>query len=660
MARPETIVYPAIGDRLRPGRGARLGATMPRLIDAAGSKDAREVPLGDQEVLIGRDSSATLCLNNRAVSRRHCVVRQENGRFVVRDLGSHNGTFVNDLPVTEHVLQHGDRIAVSGYTFIFADGELEDTPVPQITDFPVSQTLEYAAVQQAEPLLEKPASLLTTSRPREEATHELELILELNRNAASLREPDELQHALLDLAFEITPAESAAVLLYDEPDAPSTSTIGRSRSGRNPDAIQVSRTVIRRVLEEKVAVLARDVSTDASLEKAQSIIATGIRSILCVPLLSGKRAIGVLYLDVRRAGAAFDERHLELLTGVAAVIALSLERALEYQRMRAQAQLLRADLDQDRAMVGESAAIKKVYELIAKVAASDTTVLILGESGTGKELAARAVHRNGRRAEKAFVAVNCATLGDNLLESELFGHERGAFTGAVGLKKGLLETADGGTIFMDEVAELPLTVQAKLLRVLQEREFTRLGSTRPIRVDIRLIAATNKDLRAAVANGAFREDLWHRLNVVSIKMPKLRERMEDIRLLASFFLAKASRRCGRRVIGFSPEAMAILRQHEWPGNVRELENAIERAVVLGSEPEIQVSDLPESLWEDAAVEAGPVTYHAALREAKLKIVKQALDASGGNYTEAARMLGVHVTYLHRLMRGNKEKTAGQR
>ncbi|HET6934043.1 MAG TPA: sigma 54-interacting transcriptional regulator, partial [Candidatus Angelobacter sp.] len=615
--------------------------------------------LSDQEVLIGRDPDATICLNNRAVSRRHCVVRREDGRFVVHDLGSHNGTFVNNMQVTEHVLQHGDVIAVSGYSFIFAEGELENRLEPQVTEFAASQTLEYAAVRQAEPLLEKPASLLATSRQREEARHELELILELNRQAASLREPDELQHALLDLAFEITPAESAAVLLYQEPDAPATSTVGRSRSGRSAEAIQVSRTVIRRVLAEKVAVLARDVSTDATLEKAQSIIATGIRSILCVPLLSGKRAIGVLYLDVRRPGAAFDQRHLELLTGVAAVVALSLERALDYQRMRAQTQLLRADLDQDRAMVGESAAIKKIYDLIAKVAASDTTVLILGESGTGKEVAARAVHRNSRRAEKAFVAVNCATLGDNLLESELFGHERGAFTGAVGLKKGLLEAADGGTVFMDEVAELPLTVQAKLLRVLQEREFTRLGSTRPIRVDIRLIAATNKDLRAAVANGAFREDLWHRLNVVSVKMPKLRERMEDIRLLANFFLAKASRRCGRRVIGFSPEAMAVLRQHDWPGNVRELENAIERAVVLGSEPEIQVSDLPENLWESAPVAAGPMTYHAALREAKLKIVKQALEDAGGNYTEASRKLGVHVTYLHRLMRGSKEKTAGQ-
>jgi len=629
---------------------------MARLI-ATGAQDLPELELGETEVLIGRDPRAAICLGSPAVSRRHCVVRQENGHFVVRDLGSHNGTFVNELPVTEHVLQHGDRIIVSGHTFIFADGEITDEiAVSQVTEAGNAATVQYATIHAAEPMLQNHQALLTSPQG-EDAGGRLEQVLELNRQAASLREPEELQHALLDLAFKITPAESGAVLLYDDPSLPATSIIGRRRSGTKPEkseSIQVSTTVVRRVLSEKVAVLAHDVSADARLEKAKSIIGAGIQSILCVPLLSGKRAVGALYLDVRHPGAGFNELHLELLTGVAAVIALSLERALEYQSMRAQAQLLRADLDHDRAMVGESAAMKKVYDLIARVAVSDTTVLILGESGTGKEVAARAVHRNSRRAEKPFVAVNCATLGDNLLESELFGHERGAFTGAVGTKKGLLETADGGTVFLDELAELPLTTQAKLLRVIQEREFTRLGSTKPIRIDVRLVAATNKDLRAAVTSGTFREDLWHRLNVVSIKMPPLRERMDDIRLLATFFLAKACRRCGRRVAGFSPEAMTALREHDWPGNVRELENAIERAVVLGSEPEIQVTDLPESLWESAPpAPSGPLGYHAALREAKLKIVRQALEDSANNYTEAARRLGVHVTYLHRLMRGLK-------
>jgi DNA-binding NtrC family response regulator len=325
--------------------------------------------------------------------------------------------------------------------------------------------------------------------------------------------------------------------------------------------------------------------------------------------------------------------------------------------MRAQAALLRTALEQDRPMIGESPAMKKIYDIIARVAPAETTLLLLGESGTGKEVTARALHRNSRRAEKAFVAINCATLGDNLLDSELFGHEKGAFTGAVGLKKGLLETADGGTVFLDEVAELPLTVQAKMLRVLQEREFSRLGSTRPIKVNVRLIAATNKDLRAAVAAGSFREDLWHRLNVVALRMPSLRERREDIPLLANFFLARSSQRCERRVLGMTPEARELIQQYDWPGNVRELENAIERAVVLGSDSEIQVNDLPETIWEGAPAAPGSLTSPAALSEAKQKIVTHALELAGGNYTEAARRLGVHVTYLHRLTKAFKMKQA---
>jgi Nif-specific regulatory protein len=624
-----------------------------RLIAVAGPVPKTEFPLGDEEAVIGRDVAATVCVNSRSASRRHCVVRRNGDQYLIKDLGSSNGTLVNGLPITECVLQHGDRIAVSDALFVFATDQPAELALrPEVTESRDAEALEFATVQQAEPLFRNPQRLLASMQSQKQANH-VQALLEINRKAATLREPEELEQALLDAAFQLTPAESAAVLFFEQLDAPPSSVTGQNRSSQLTSKIQFSQTVVRRVLNEQVAVLARNTGAEQALKDVASLAAGGNQSILCVPLLAHERSLGALYLSTRNPAQVFDETHLETITGVAAVVGLALANAFDFQRMRAQAALLRTALEQDRPMIGESPAMKKIYDIIARVAPAETTVLLLGESGTGKEVAARTLHRNSRRAEKSFVAVNCATLGDNLLESELFGHEKGAFTGAVGLKKGLLETADDGTVFLDEVAELPLTVQAKMLRVLQEREFSRLGSTRTIKVNVRLIAATNKDLRAAVAAGSFREDLWHRLNVVALRMPALRERREDIPLLANFFLARSSQRCERRVLGMTPEARELIQQYDWPGNVRELENAVERAVVLGSDSEIQASDLPETIWEGAPVSSGSLTYHAALSEAKKKIVTQALESTGGNYTEAARRLGVHVTYLHRLMKAFK-------
>jgi transcriptional regulator with GAF, ATPase, and Fis domain len=629
-----------------------------RLIAVAGPVTKTEFLLGDEEAVIGRDVAATVCVNSRSASRRHCMVQRNGDQYLIKDLGSSNGTLVNGLPITECGLRHGDRIAVSDALFVFAADQPSELPLrPEVTESRDAEALEFATVQQAEPLYRNPERLLASMQSHRQANH-LQAILEINRKAATLRTPEELEQALLDAAFHLTPAESAAVLLYEQLDASPSQVLGQQRSSVQTSEIQFSQTVVRRVLNEQVAVLARNTGAEEALKDVASLAAGGNQSILCVPLLAHERSLGVLYLSIRSSAQVFDETDLETMTGVAAVVGLSLANAFDFQRMRAQAALLRTALEQDRPMIGESPAMKKIYDIIARVAPAETTVLLLGESGTGKEVAARTLHRNSRRAEKPFVAVNCATLGDNLLESELFGHEKGAFTGAVGLKKGLLETADGGTVFLDEVAELPLTVQAKMLRVLQEREFNRLGSTRPIKVNVRLIAATNKDLRAAVAAGSFREDLWHRLNVVALRMPPLRERREDIPLLANFFLARSSQRCERRVLGMAPEARELVQQSDWPGNARELENAIERAVVLGSDSEIQVNDLPETIWEGAPASPSSLTYHAALSEAKKKIVTQSLESTGGNYTEAARRLGVHVTYLHRLMKAFKMKQTG--
>ena len=311
-------------------------------------------------------------------------------------------------------------------------------------------------------------------------------------------------------------------------------------------------------------------------------------------------------------------------------------------------------------MVGDSPAMQLVYGRIRKLAPSDCTVLINGETGTGKELAARAIHQNSHRARRPFVAINCAALTESLLESELFEHGKGAFTGAHSLKKGKFEVADGGTIFLDEIGELAPPLQSKLLRALQYHEFERVGGTRTVRVDVRVITATNRDLAAEVAAGRFRQDLWYRLNVVSVTMPPLRERREDIPSLAAHFGAKYAR--GRGGVEFSADALQALTAHDWPGNVRELENAIERAVVLGSSDRITAEDLPDILFEPVGeVENGAgAAFHDGVRETKRRLILDAIDRSGGNYAAAARLLGLNPTYLHRLLKNLQIKDAAAR
>ena len=325
----------------------------------------------------------------------------------------------------------------------------------------------------------------------------------------------------------------------------------------------------------------------------------------------------------------------------------------EIERLEMENRRLQATINVEHDMVGNSPAMRAVYQFISKVAPTDSTVLIHGESGTGKELVARAVHRNSRRAGMPFVAINCAAITETLLESEMFGHEKGAFTGAIAQKRGKLEIAGGGTVFLDEIGEMAPALQAKLLRVLQEHEFERVGGTRTIRADIRVIAATNRDLTEMVRKGGFRQDLYYRLNVVALTMPPLRERRADIPALAAYFMARFARRSGRPLRGFAPGAIEALTRHDWPGNVRELENAIERAVVMGSSDYILAEDLPETLARGdgrPADGARVAPFHDAVSEAKRQIVLRAFEQAGGSFTEAARLLGLHPNYLHRLVR----------
>jgi two-component system, NtrC family, response regulator AtoC len=333
-------------------------------------------------------------------------------------------------------------------------------------------------------------------------------------------------------------------------------------------------------------------------------------------------------------------------------IALVVEKALEREKLKRGLERYSEETgERYRLIGGDSPKMREAIETAKKAAASRSTVLLLGESGTGKEIFARAIHEWSERRREPFIAINCVGLSKELLESELFGHERGAFTGAHQLKKGKMELADGGTLFLDEVGDISPELQTKLLRFLQEREFERVGGTQQIRVDVRVIAATNRDLVKARKEGRFREDLYYRLNVIPIALPPLRERKEDIAVLAKYFLRRAAGETKKIVTGISEDAEAMLSAYEWPGNVRELANVIERAVVLGQGPDIAVRDLPLSTvgpTEKNGCES--LSYRQALEMAKRAVVLRALSQTDGNRAAAARLLGLHKTHLLNLIK----------
>ncbi|HTW66753.1 MAG TPA: sigma 54-interacting transcriptional regulator [Bryobacteraceae bacterium] len=617
----------------------------------AGPLKGSSLPLAEGEVSIGREPSNRIALLDAGVSRRHCVILRNGKQFTLQDLNSRNSTFVNGVPVTERVLASGDEIKIGSSLFVFVMPEVESGKgVSTSVEFNKSEAAGGSTIV----LRKKDARYLQHLEDIQANTRtvgDLNALLRISKAVNSVRGLEALEKQILDRIFEVAPADRAAILLSDHGMDEWSSVFARDRSGNQNQAVHVSRTIVSRVFSEGVAVLCNDLSATETFSDTASIIERRIHSVLAVPLEVFDRTLGVIYLDASDPQAHFDEDHLQLLTAIGSIAAAALDNARRMEALEQENRRLQAEISLEHNMVGDSPRMRDVYQFIARVAPRDTTVLISGESGTGKELVARAIHRNSVRANKPCMAINCAALSETLLESELFGHEKGAFTGAIAQKKGKLEIADGGTVFLDEIGELAPLLQAKMLRVLQEREFERVGGTRTIKLDVRLIAATNRDLEEEVKRGRFREDLFYRLNVVALRMPALRERREDIPLLASYFTSKFSQRSNRPVLGVSPQARACLTSYDWPGNVRELENAIERAVVLGSSDLILPEDLPEAVIEKAESAGSTVTaFHDALREAKKELIVNAFEQAQGSYTEAARLLGLHPNYLHRLIR----------
>jgi Nif-specific regulatory protein len=541
-------------------------------------------------------------------------------------------------------LQHGDTITLGTSTFLFLLNEDEPAPNSDVTltDLPLDSTATMELRGDKASYL-RPSTALVGADAR--AVRAFDVFLKLVTTAHAAESLGVLQEQVLKSLMAEIPADAATIVLTGG-SSRITSMYGRRSDGSH--SILVSRTVVDKVLRDKTGLLNNDVSR--ALTEARSLADADTQSLLCAPLLSGTNSYGAIYMTAEAPGR-FDEFHLQLLTAAAALLALPLEKARQVEWLTGENRRLNADIDENRRLIGNGALMRKVYDLITRVASADSTVLIRGESGTGKELIAHAIHRNSKRANSPFIVVNCAVLKGELLESELFGHEKGAFTSAVAQKKGKFELADGGAVFLDEVAELAPDLQVKLLRVLQEFEFERVGGTRPIKVDVRVIAATDRDLEDAIRKGLFRHELYYRLNVVSIESPALRRRTEDIVPLANYFTARYSSRYNNRIRGISPEAEDCLKRYDWPGNVRELQNAIERAVVLGSSDFILPEDLPECILDvRSSSDDESAGFHGSVRDAKRQKIQGALKASGGNVAEAARLLGVNRTYLHRLIR----------
>jgi Nif-specific regulatory protein len=446
----------------------------------------------------------------------------------------------------------------------------------------------------------------------------------------------------MDIAVETVAAERGFLVLTadDTFDLKVARNISRETI---QDLTQASSSIIRTAIQQNAPILTHNAQTDPRFSDAHSVIFHQIVSVACVPLHYRGNIFGAIYLDGRLDREKFTEENLEFLQAFANQASIAIENARLYGQLKEENRQLQSEVQRLYAfdeIVGKSPKMIEVFKIMTRIMNSDITVLLGGESGTGKELVARALHYNSPRKDRPFVAQFCGNLAESLLESELFGHKRGSFTGAISDKKGLFEYADNGTFFLDEIGEISPQIQMKLLRVLQDGEIRRVGDTEARKVDVRIISATNRDLQEDVRKGTFREDLFYRLNVIQIKMPPLRERHGDLPLLVHHFLKKFSKKRDEKPKRISREAMRELERYHWPGNVRELENCIERAIVLSVSDEIQPEDL--LIPQSATVEQTRKTLKEVEREAVLKV----LEEESGNKTRTAEILGVSLRWLH--------------
>ncbi len=489
------------------------------------------------------------------------------------------------------------------------------------------------------------------------ARDRLNRLIEISLALMSAREVEDVVGLILESGTELFAAEGCSLALIDH-EAEALSFVAMEGAAKTrPFRIPLSQGIAGHVARSGEPVLVNDTEHDPRfLKRVDRDTGFSTRSLLCVPMRRHDQVIGVMNaLNCRRVGG-FDEEDVRLLMALAGLASAALDRARDEERLRSATMLLREQTDTRYHLVPtRNPRMKEVLRIAKTAARSSSTVLLLGESGTGKEVLARTIHNQSGRREQPFIGVNCVALTPTLLESELFGHEKGAFTGATSHKKGKFELADGGTLFLDEIGDLAPDLQTKLLRALQEREIERVGGEDSIRVDVRVIAATNKDLQTAMRNKEFREDLFYRLNVITLTIPPLRERAEDVAALCTHFLMRACQAVKKPPMQLTEEAATVLTRYAWPGNVRELANVMERIVVLTEGRMVTRTDLPGELLASPAQasteqRAPRGSMSDQVKAFKRNLVRDALAAAGNNQTRAAELLDVKQSNLSRMMR----------
>jgi len=627
----------------------------------ADQRQHRFEPTWNGPITLGRAPTSTIVLTDFHLSGDHAQITRIGEHYVFRDLRSTNGSAVE---------RDGRRIPIDATARW--ELALEDGDVLLLGNRADPVRLAVRIGDENEDLGDRliaSRSIMDLPRVTDELEGEpaeaLRVYKALHPLGARL-EPSEVIEATVAATFELLPrATNVAILLRSESDKDRFAlAVSRQRPSQPPvtttsDPVRASRAVLRRVLADRAAVLTANAQEE--LSSSESILGGQILSMLAVPLWRGEDIIGLIQADNRASAGMFTDRDLEVALLLGAQAALAVDNATLVQRLRVAEERARGEnvyLRRREAkpkfdnIIGESPAMKALFAQLERVIDTRATVCVEGETGTGKELIASAIHYQSGRRDKMFVAQNCAALPENLLESELFGHKRGAFTSADSDKKGLFEIADGGTLFLDEMGEMPLALQAKLLRVLQEGTIRPVGATAEKQVDVRIICATNRDLAAEVEKGRFRQDLYYRLMVFPIKLPPLRERREDIPLLAAYFLKRYAAEYRIESPGFSQDALDALTAHTWPGNIRELENEVQRLVIQAEAGHwIEVTDLSPRLRkiEGTVTRIAPKqgTLKEMMEQVERWLLAEALREHGGNKTRTAATLGITREGLHK-------------